>query len=67
MARKSKLEDQLAALHALREDPRAPGGIDQLRAALDDKSSFVVAAAARIVGEAAVTELLPRLRPAFER
>ena len=67
MARKSRLEDQLVALGALRREPRRPGAVEELSRALGDRSSFVVAAAARIVGEAAIAELVPSLRPAFDR
>ena len=57
-------------LHRLREaraEPLTPRLISELRDALADKSNFVVAAAAEIVGERGLTELVPDLVAAFRR
>ncbi len=67
MARGKKLEDQLAALHAL-----ARGAIDdaakaELRKALAGASNHVAAKAAAIVGEHAMTGLADDLAAAFAR
>lgn len=62
-----RTQQELAAIHALREAPRTPEAIAQLRKALADKSSFVVAAAAEVVAAAELTELLPLLSEAFAR
>lgn len=63
----SRVEDRLAALSAVRADPRAPGAEDLLRKALSDQSSAVVASAATLVGDASLDALYPLLPPAFER
>jgi HEAT repeat protein len=62
-----RVQQELSALHALRETPRAPESLARLRHALADKSNFVVAAAAEVVAAAELVELLPLLPPAFER
>lgn len=67
MARRTRFEDQLLTIHALREDPRAPGAEAALRRAMNDGSGPVVASAATIIGDAALDELYPLLAPAFER
>lgn len=67
MARRSHLDERLAALHALREDPRAPGAEDLLRRSLAESSGIAVAAAAAIIGDTPLTALLPLLPAAFDR
>lgn len=62
-----RTQQELSAIHALRENPRTPEALAQLRRALADKSSFVVAAAAEVVAAAELVELLPLLREAFAR
>lgn len=62
-----RTQQELSAIHALRENPRTPEALAQLRQALADKSSFVVAAAAEVVAAAELAELLPLLREAFAR
>lgn len=62
-----RTQQELSAIHALRENPRTPEALAQLRRALADKSNFVVAAAAEVVAAAELVELLPLLREAFAR
>jgi len=62
-----RIQEELTALHALRENPRAPQSLARLRHALADKSNFIVAAAAEVIATAELVELLPLLPPAFER
>lgn len=62
-----RVQQELSAVHALRENPRAPESLSKLRRALADKSNFIVAAAAEIVAASELVELLPLLGPAFER
>jgi HEAT repeat protein len=65
--RPDPVEQELSAIHALRASPRTPESLARLRKALGDKSSFVVAAAATLIAEAELSELLPQLPPAFHR
>jgi HEAT repeat protein len=60
-----KLEQKLAALAAL--DPSSADAIAPLRDALRGKSGLLVAAAAKVVGEAALEALGGELAPAFTR
>ncbi|HOU15323.1 MAG TPA: HEAT repeat domain-containing protein [Anaerolineae bacterium] len=63
--KKSALEDQLSALHALRTAPLTADTLAQLRQALANHNSHVVAAAAEIVGEEELADLEPDLTAAF--
>src|SRR5437016_5762832 len=65
--KQDRTQEELAAIHALRDAPRAPEALARLRRGLGDKSNFVVAAAAEVVAAAEIAELLPLLPPAFER
>ena len=67
MPRHSRLDDQLAALSALREDPRGPAADALLRRSLEDRHGMVVAGAASIIGDAGLQHLYDLLPPAFER
>lgn len=62
-----RIQQELTALKALRGSPRTPEALARLRRALEDKSNFVVAAAAEVVADAELAELLPLFIPAFER
>lgn len=62
-----RVAQELSAIHALREVPRSAESLSKLRCALTDKNNFIVAAAAEIVANAELVELLPLLGPAFER
>ena len=52
-----RTQQELSAIHALRENPRTPEALAQLRRALADKSNFVVAAAAEVVAEVVAANL----------
>lgn len=64
---KSRLEDQLAALAALRADPTSSRTRAKLRQALSSRQNALVARAAEIVGEFLLGELEGELVQAFER
>jgi HEAT repeat protein len=61
------VDAKLARMRSLRTDPVTPQLLGQLRDALADKSNFVAAAAAEIVGERSLTDLVPDLAAAFRR
>ena len=67
MAKSHALEDTLAALNALRDDPTSAAGLALLRKVLSGKSSHAAAKAAQIVGESEIAALIPDLVAAFER
>ena len=67
MPKSRKLEDTLAALHRLRDDPTAEAAIAQLRQTLAGKNSHAIAKAAKITGEFEIAALTPDLAAAFER
>src|SRR5262245_18049802 len=62
-----RLEDRLAAVHALADDPRADGAAAALRDALRSKTGILVATAAAIAAEAELGELTEEMAPAFVR
>ena len=51
MAKRSSLDDKLAAVRRLRDEDPSPEVTAELRKALADRSNLVVAAAADIVGD----------------
>jgi HEAT repeat protein len=61
------VEEKLAAIRRVREEPASPAHVAELRRALADKSSLVVAASASIVGERGNVELSADLEAAFDR
>jgi HEAT repeat protein len=65
MARRT--EQTLDRLAELRANPGTDEAVAELRKALGDRSSFVVAKAARIIGEGGLTQLAPDLAGAFQR
>lgn len=65
MPKSSSLEDQLAALNALRAAPLTVEAGEQLRRALAHKNSHLIAAAAEIVGEHELLDLEPDLVQTF--
>ena len=67
MAKRGTLDDKLAAIREWRDRPESAELIADLRKALGDKSNFVAAAAAAIVGERRFVELAPALESAFDR
>jgi HEAT repeat protein len=67
MPKASRLEDALAELHLLRDNPTADSALAKLRAALGGKSSHAAAKAADIAGEFEIGALTPDLVAAFAR
>jgi HEAT repeat protein len=67
MAKSHTLEDTLAALNRLRDDPTSNAALAQLRQVLNGKNSHAVAKAAQIAGESEIAALAPDLVAAFER
>src|SRR5882724_8835382 len=70
MAREKKLpgsDAKLARLHAMRNQPATPETTPELRPYLADASSFIVAEAAKIIKEHAVSALVGDLVAAFDR
>jgi HEAT repeat protein len=67
MPKSHKVEDTLAALSALRDDPTSDAALKQLRQALAGRSSHVAAKAAQIAGESEVGALVADLIAAFDR
>ncbi|MCU0521651.1 MAG: hypothetical protein MUF84_13280, partial [Anaerolineae bacterium] len=67
MGRSQRLEDQLAALTALRSEPTSQETRAALRKALALRNSPAVARAADFVGEFLLSELEPDLAQTFER
>lgn len=63
--KKNTLEDQLSVLHALRTAPITEDTVDQLRQALANHNSHVIATVAEIIGEAELADLEPDLVAAF--
>lgn len=67
MARKRRLEENLAELNNLRADPTSGPAIARLRKALAGKTHHLAAEAARIAGEFEIQQLEGDLVSAFER
>jgi hypothetical protein len=67
VAGRRTLEDVLARLATVREDPESAASLEALRAALAGRSGAAVAKAARLVGELELAVLATDLVTAFER
>jgi HEAT repeat protein len=67
MANRLSLEEKLAAIRRLREQPASPEGTAELRRSLADRSNLVVAAAAAVAGAQGLVELSADLEAAFNR
>jgi len=65
--RPTNIETELAKVAACREDPTSPSALVVLRDALERRSSFAVAAAAKLVGEGELEALAPLLAAAYAR
>ncbi len=61
------LEQRIDALSALRADPDSPATAEALRTALADRSNYLAAKAATLIGEFRITALAPQLIAAFHR
>ena len=57
----------LDRLAVLRRQPDQPGAMEELKPALTSKVSLAVGKAAKIAGEARLTDLIPDLLSAFDR
>src|SRR5277367_2456481 len=66
MPGKHKLEDQLAALDALRHQP-PEDVVEPLRKALANRNNLIVAKAADLVRQFQLTQLTPEVLTAFDR
>jgi hypothetical protein len=64
---KRALEETLAALRRVREDPRSEASLSELRRALESESSHAAARAATLVAELELDTLAPELAAAFAR
>ena len=67
MAKSRALEDTLAELHRLRDDPTSASAAGTLRRVLAGKLSHAIAKAAQIIGEFEMAQLTPELVAAFDR
>jgi HEAT repeat protein len=67
MASRLSLDDKLAAVRAIRNQPPSATDVMELRRFIGDRSNLVVAAAAAIVGERTLVELAADLEAAFDR
>jgi HEAT repeat protein len=66
-AHRRRLEETFEVLRRVREQPRAPASIEELRNVLQREGSHAVARAAAIVGEHGLSELAGELVAAFPR
>src|SRR4029079_10753639 len=67
MAKRASLDDKLAAVRLLRDQPTSPDLVTALRKGIADKSNFLVAAAAEIAGDRRLIQLAPDLEVAYAR
>ncbi len=67
MGKRLSVDDKLAALGLLRDQPISPETTAELRRALGDKSNLVVASAAGIAGEQRLVDLAVDLDASFKR
>src|SRR5438105_8178557 len=67
MSKRQTTESKLAQLKELRNDPHSSSAHAQLRQALADRSNYVAARAAEIIGEFEIRALTPDLVAAFNR
>jgi HEAT repeat protein len=67
MAKRPTLEEKIARLKKLRDEPHTPAARAELAKALADRSNYVGSRAAEIVGTFGLRELVPDLLAAFER
>lgn len=67
MAKSKKLEETLALLAEIRDDPTSETGLTTLRQVLKSKYAIAVAQAAKLIGTVEIAELVPELETAFAR
>jgi hypothetical protein len=67
MAKSRKLEELMATLNQIRDDPTSELGLATLQQALNSKYSVAVAQATGLVSELELYSLIPALETAFDR
>src|SRR5437868_4059327 len=67
MAKRATTETKIANLKGLRSDPHSAAALSELRKALADRSNYVAARAATLIGEFEIKSLAADLSDAFER
>ncbi|MCY7283956.1 MAG: HEAT repeat domain-containing protein [Cyanobacteria bacterium CAN_BIN43] len=67
MAKSKKLEELLASLTEVRNEPTSEAGIAILQQILNSKFSIAIAQAAKVIGDAEVRSLIPELAAAFSK
>jgi HEAT repeat protein len=67
MAKRASLDDKLAAVRSLRDQPTSPALVAALRKAIADRSNFVAAVGAEIAGDKRLVELTADLEAAYNR
>jgi HEAT repeat protein len=67
MAKRQTTETKLARLKALRKDPHSAAALAELRKALADRSNYVAATAAEMIGEFEIRALVTDLVASFDR
>jgi hypothetical protein len=67
MAKSTKLDQALAELNAIRDDPQSDRAMTVLRQLLQGKAAIAVANSAKLIGDAGLRELVPDLTAAFPR
>jgi hypothetical protein len=67
MAKSKKLDELLASLAEVRDEPTSEAGVAVLRQILNSKFSIAIAQAAKVVGDAEVRSLIPELTAAFSK
>jgi HEAT repeat protein len=67
MAKSKKLDELLASLAEVRQEPTSEAGLVVLRQILNSKFSIAVAQAAKVIGDAEVRSLIPELAAAFSQ
>jgi hypothetical protein len=67
MAKSTKLDQALAELNAIRDDPQSDRATTVLRQLLKGKAAIAVANSAKLIGDAGLRDLIPDLTAAFPR
>jgi HEAT repeat protein len=67
MAKSRKLEELIEQVNRCRESPTTEVSVEALRQILKSKHSVAIASAAKLIGESAISELVPDLVAAFNR
>lgn len=67
MAKKLSTQEKLARLGKLASQPLSEDALKEIQKALSGANNLIVAKAARVAAQCQLTDLIPRLRSAFER